>query len=351
MPRPGGRLGTQPLTDDGAGGRRAGVNAMQLNRRARDLVEPLLARPRDFGAACHRRGGAWVIDCGVQAAGGIEAGLVMARAAMAGLGAVAVHPAGAAHAPWPGCPWPAVEVGSQDPVAACLAAQYAGWRVKADRYFAMASGPIRAAIGREDLFASIGFRERPETAVGLLEAAALPPEEVCRSLAEQAGVEPAALVLLVARTASVAGTLQVVARSLETALHKLHALHFDVTRIRAGRGIAPLPSGPADDLVAIGRTNDAILYGGTVALDVAADEAGLVDIGPRAVSGASPAAGAPFLSLFEQAGRDFYALDPALFAPAALELTSAADGRQRRFGTLSPDVVARSFASATDAGS
>jgi methenyltetrahydromethanopterin cyclohydrolase len=317
---------------------------MDLNRRARDIVAPILADPGRFHAACHRIGDAWVVDCGVRAAGGIDAGLLMARAALAGLGTVELHPAGGPMEAWPGCPWPAVAVASRAPVAACLAAQYAGWRVKAPGYFAMASGPVRAAIGKEELFDAIGMRERPETAVGLLEASALPPEEVCRQLAADAGVPADALVLLVARTASVAGTLQVVARSLETALHKLHDLHFDLRRIRGGRGIAPLPPVPADDMVAIGRTNDAILYGGSVVLEVTGDDASLAAIGPRAVSGASPAAGAPFLQLFERAGRDFYALDPALFAPACLELVHAETGRGHRCGQVAAQIVAGSFA-------
>jgi methenyltetrahydromethanopterin cyclohydrolase len=215
--------------------------------------------------------------------------------------------------------------------------------VKADGYFAMASGPIRAAIGREDLFDAIDMRERPETAVGLLEAATLPPEEVCRKLAADAGVPPAGLVLLVARTASAAGTLQVVARSLETALHKLHDLHFDLRRLHGGRGIAPLPPVPTGDMVAIGRTNDAILYGGSVTLEVRGDDASLAEIGPRAVSGASPAAGAPFLTLFERAGRDFYALDPALFAPARLELANLDTGWREWFGRIAAEVVTASF--------
>jgi methenyltetrahydromethanopterin cyclohydrolase len=316
---------------------------MHLNHRAREIVEPLLADPGRYGAACRRIGGAWVVDCGVAADGGTTAGIVMARAAMAGLGAVEVHPAGAEVTAWTGCPWPTVAVASGEPVAACLAAQYAGWRVKAAGYFAMASGPIRAAIGREALFDAIDMRERTETAVGLLEAAALPPEEVCRKLAAEAGVPPDGLVLLVARTASAAGTLQVVARSLETALHKLHDLHFDLGRLRGGRGVAPLPPVPDDDMVAIGRTNDAILYGGSVTLDVTGDDASLAEIGPRAVSGASPAAGAPFLTLFERAGRDFYALDPALFAPARLELANLDTGRRERFGRIAPEVVAASF--------
>jgi methenyltetrahydromethanopterin cyclohydrolase len=317
---------------------------MHLNQRARAIVEPLVQTPARFAAAVHRIGGTWVVDCGVHAAGGIEAGLVMARAALAGLGEVALHPAGAAVAAWPECRWPTVAVSSREPIAACLAAQYAGWKVKAPGYFAMASGPIRAAIGREELFETIGHRERPEVAVGLLEAAALPPEEVCRKLAADAGVPPEAVVLLVARTASPAGTLQVIARSLETALHKLHDLGFDLGRIRAGRGLAPLAPVPDDDLVAIGRTNDAILYGGHVALDVDGDAASLAAVGPRMVSGASPVAGEPFLRLFEKAGHDFYALDPALFAPASVELIEAETGRGHRFGRIMPEIVAASFA-------
>lgn len=317
---------------------------MHLNQQAREIVEPLLRQPGRFAVACHRIGGVWVIDCGVHAAGGSEAGLIMARAALAGLGDVALHPPGGPVTAWPGCPWPTVAVASREPVAACLASQYAGWRVKAPGYFAMASGPIRAAIGREDLFDTIGHRERPEVAVGLLEASALPPEEVCRKLAADAGVPPEAIVLLVARTASPAGTLQVIARSLETALHKLHDLGLDLGSIRAGRGTAPLAPVPDDDLVAIGRTNDAILYGGHVTLDVAGDATALAVVGPRMVSGASPAAGEPFLRLFEKAGRDFYAIDPALFAPAAVELVELESGRGQKFGRIVPEIVAASFA-------
>jgi methenyltetrahydromethanopterin cyclohydrolase len=321
---------------------------VSLNQSALRIVEPLATRAAALGIACHTIGGARVIDCGVAAPGGSEAGLAMARAALAGLGDVELVPTGGLGSEWPDCPWPVVTVASEQPVAACLAAQYAGWKVSAAGYFAMASGPVRAAIGREDLFDVIGHRERPDVAVGLLEAAALPSAEVCRELAAAAGVPSDRLTLLVARTASPAGTLQVVARSLETALHKLHDLGFDLARIRRGRGAAPLPdvprqAGRPDDLAAIGLTNDAILYGGHVVLEVAGPEADLVAVGPKMVSRASASFGAPFLAVFERAGRDFYALDPALFAPAVVDLVSAATGRTHRFGGLDRSLVTRSF--------
>ena len=320
---------------------------MSLNQAAFDLVRPWLAQADGIGAASNRRGAAWVLDCGVEAPGGSEAGLLMARAALGGLGQVSLatadEAANAYGGLWNDLPWPVVSVSTAAPVAACLAAQYAGWKVSSGGYFAMASGPLRAAIGREDLFDTIGLRERPEVAVGLLETAQLPPDDVCRQLAADAGVEPERLILLVARTASVAGSLQVVARSLETALHKLHDLKFDLARIVAGRGVAPLPPVPATDLVAIGRTNDAILYGGCVVLEVTGDDASLAAIGPRSVSGGSAAHGEPFLAMFERAGRDFFALDPAVFAPAVLEFVNVETGRRQRFGNLAADIVARSF--------
>ena len=320
---------------------------MSLNQAAFDLVRPWLAQADGIGAASNRHGAAWVLDCGVEAPGGSEAGLLMARAALGGLGQVSLatadEAANAYGGLWNDLPWPVVSVSTAAPVAACLAAQYAGWKVSSGGYFAMASGPLRAAIGREDLFDTIGLRERPEVAVGLLETAQLPPDDVCRQLAADAGVEPERLILLVARTASVAGSLQVVARSLETALHKLHDLKFDLARIVAGRGVAPLPPVPATDLVAIGRTNDAILYGGCVVLEVTGDDASLAAIGPRSVSGGSAAHGEPFLAMFERAGRDFFALDPAVFAPAVLEFVNVETGRRQRFGNLAADIVARSF--------
>lgn len=319
---------------------------MGLNERGYEIAEALVRRAEAISAVCHDRGGVRVLDCGVAVAGGNEAGVGMARVALGGAGAVSLHAAAdaAEKAAWPGCPWSTVRVSSDHAVAACLAAQYAGWRVSGDGYFAMASGPMRAAIGREDLFDDIGLRERPAVAVGLLEAARLPPESICHELAAAAGVRPENLLLLVARTASMAGTLQVAARSLETAIHKLHDLGFDLGRIRGGSGTAPLPPVAADDLTAIGLTNDAILYGGSVVLEVEAAEADVAEFGPSSVSRASPAFGAPFQSIFEAAGRDFYAIDPALFAPARLEFVDVATGSRRVFGGVEPTIVATSFA-------
>ncbi len=151
------------------------------------------------------------------------------------------------------------------------------------------------------------------------------------------------MTLFAAPTASQAGGLQIVARSIETALHKMLEIGFDISRVASGYGVAPLPPVAADDLAAIGRTNDAILYGGEVTLWCHGADADLESFGPRIPSNASTDHGQPFRQIFERYERDFYRVDPHLFSPAVVNLVNLDTGRSFRFGKLLPNVVEQSF--------
>jgi methenyltetrahydromethanopterin cyclohydrolase len=280
--------------------------------------------------------GCLVVDCGVKAQGGLEAGLLLARACLADLAEVDITPAGdGLH--------PLVQVRTDQPVLACMAAQYAGWEVKADGFFAMGSGPMRAAAAREELFSDIGYREKASHAVGVLESGQLPNDAVCQDIAEKCEVDPKNLILLVAPTRSLAGTIQVVSRSVETALHKLHALKFDLHRVECGWGQAPLPPPAKNDLAGIGRTNDAILYGAHAVLYVRGDDASLEAIGPQTPSSASNDYGQPFAEVLAAYNHDFYQVDPLLFSPAMVTLVNLDTGNSFRFGRINEEVLARSF--------
>lgn len=315
------------------------VMTVQLSERAAEVVDRLTVRMSDLRVA--RRdlpGGGCVLDFGVEAEGGLAAGVELARICLSGLADVELTSSDLG-----GMVWPHVQVSTDSPTAACLLSQYAGWQVSVGKYFAMGSGPMRAAAAREELFDRLSYRETPGRTVGVLEGSRLPDETVFQMIAEKTGVPAGNIALAVAPTSSLAGSLQVVARSVETALHKLFELGFDVRRIRSAYGIAPLPPVAADDLSGIGRTNDAILYGGRVVLWVTGDDASLEAIGPQVPSAASPSYGRPFLELFEAAGRDFYQIDPHLFSPAEVVIQNLETGRVHRYGRLAPDVVKSSF--------
>ena len=310
-----------------------------LNQRAWELCERLAAEAAALRVAVRQaESGARLIDCGAQEAGGLEAGRRLAEICLAGLGQVTIVPGD--RDLWSG---PAIQVVTDAPVAACMASQYAGWQIKGKNFFAMGSGPMRAAAGREELLAKIGCIEKAECAVGVLETRNPPTPEVVADLAAKCSVPAARLTLLYAPTASQAGTLQVAARSVETALHKLFELGFDLSRVESGHGTAPLPPVAGTDIAAIGRTNDAILYGGEVTLWVRGDDESLNTVGTKVPSCASADHGRPFADIFEHYGRDFYRIDPQLFSPAVVTFVNLDSGRTQRFGHTLPRVIHESF--------
>ena len=311
----------------------------QLNARAAHLVDQLLESPDLLKVSAHSiaGGGRW-IDCGLQAEGGLAAGLTLARICTAGLAEISIIPGEVA-----GSGWPHLQVSTDHPVAACLLSQYAGWQISVGKFFAMGSGPMRAMAAREELFQKLDYRESASQAIGVLEGRKIPDEAVLQYLAERTGLPASAITLLLAPTASLAGSVQVVARVVETALHKLHEIGFDVKRIRSATGTAPLAPVAKDDLTGIGRTNDAILYGGRVTLYVRGDDQSIAEMGPRVPAMASMAHGRPFLAIFAAAGNDFYKIDPHLFSPAEIVFQNLDTGHVHRFGKVMPEVLRHSF--------
>ncbi len=309
-----------------------------LNRRAFALCEALVDAASDLRVEVSRVGSTRVIDFGITAAGGLEAGRRMAEIALSGLADVTfdVHAITGR---------PAITVRTDAPVRACMASQYAGWEVAYGQFFAMGSGPMRAAYGREELFDDIGSREESEVVVGLLETGEMPTEQVCNEIAMNCNVSPHNVTLLVAPTDSQAGNVQVVARSVETALHKLHELGFDLHRIESGWGVAPLPPVAGDALGGIGRTNDAILYGGHVVLWVRGEQTSIDEVAPQVPSNSSDDHGRPFAEIFKSYECDFYRIDKHLFSPAIVELVNLDTGVVRRFGEFAPDVLEQSHGS------
>jgi methenyltetrahydromethanopterin cyclohydrolase len=315
--------------------------SLNLSERAAAIADAMEVEAHILGVRSLRLpGGTRLIDCGINVPGGFEAGRLLAEVCLGAAGRVGLTPLEVG-----GVSLPAVQVRTDHPHVACLASQYAGWAVKPEGYFAMGSGPLRAiARVEEGLFEKLDYSE-PAASPGVLvlESRTPPTEAVAAYLAQKSGVPPERLTLLVAPTASPAASVQISARVIETALHKMLELGFDVRTIVTGFGTAPIAPIAKNDVRAIGRTNDCILYGGTVHLTVRGDDAALGDLVPRIPSSASRDYGTPFYDLFQRYGGDFYKVDPLLFSPAQIHVTNLTSGRTFGAGALNPDVLRASL--------
>lgn len=310
---------------------------------AAPLVERLVAGASALRLGIDRIGGAVVVDAGIRHPGGLEAGRRIAGLCMGGLGRVTLGPVPGAPPSWPF----GITVHSAQPVLACLGSQYAGWSLAHGEgkgaFFALGSGPGRALARQENLFDELGYRDTADHAAFVLEVDKPPPAELVARIAATCGIAPERLTLVLTPTDSLAGTAQVVARVLEVALHKLHALGFPLDRVADGIGMAPLPPSGGGFMTAMGRTNDAILYGGTVHLQVTGPDDEAEDLAGRLPSSASRDHGRPFAEIFAAVKGDFYAIDSLLFSPARVTVTALESGRSFHGGALAPELVERSF--------
>ena len=214
---------------------------------------------------------------------------------------------------------------------------------KPSAFFALGSGPARALARKEPLFAELGYADQAQEAVLVVESGKPPPSPLIEKIAADCGVSPAHLAILYAPTQSLAGSVQVVARVLEVALHKAHQLHFPLERIVDGLGAAPLPPPHPDFVTAMGRTNDAIIFGGRVHLFVTGPAADARDLAEKLPAATSRDYGRPFGEIFRLFKGDFYAIDPMLFSPAEALVTSIESGETFRAGGLDPALLDASF--------
>ncbi len=316
---------------------------ISINRLAHPLLEDLVARAGELRLGVSRQdNGVRIVDAGIRATGGIEAGRRIAEICLGGLGRVKLNPAGT-FSDWP---WE-LSVSTAQPVLACLGSQYAGWSLAEGKgkggFFALGSGPGRALAGKEALYAELGYQDAADHACLVLETDKTPPQALLDRIADQCGVAPENLTLILTPTTSLAGSVQVVARVLEVALHKAHFLGFELKHIVDGMGTAPVCPPSPDFLTAMGRTNDAILFGGRVQLFVSGEDAAAEDLARRLPSSASADYGQPFAQVFKAAGHDFYKIDPLLFAPARVIVTCLDSGRSFRAGRLDGALLERSF--------
>ena len=291
--------------------------------------------------------GCTIIDAGINVPGGLEAGRIIAEICLGGMGTVSIS-----HSPYTQN-WPlSVNVHTGNPVLGCLGSQYAGWSLSHEKYYALGSGPARALAKKikdgkeepvEELYKELAYADQFDSTALVIENDAIPPLAIVEKVAAACQLDPAKLTIIVTPTSSLAGGVQVVARVLEVAMHKAHALHFPLENIIDGSGSAPICPPHPNFVKAMGRTNDAILFAGQVHLFVKGSDADAEKLAKELPSSTSKDYGKPFAEIFKQYEYDFFKIDAMLFSPASVIVTAVESGKSFRAGQLDNALLDQSF--------
>jgi methenyltetrahydromethanopterin cyclohydrolase len=305
-----------------------------VNRMAVELVDEALDFADELGVEAYELdGGATVLDFGLDAEAGLEAALLLSEIQTAGLATVGTRMDEVA-----GAPRPYVELTTDHPAVALLCSQKAGWELEAEGFEGLGSGPARALVGEESEFEAVGYYDEFDFAVLAVETIDFPTDEVAATVAARSDVEQSGVFLPVYATGSMAGSVATAARAAELAVFRLFELGYDPRDVLTASARAPVAPVSHDEGVAMGRTNDALAYGGEVYLHVREE----FDRFDEVVSTARDDYGTPFERIFEAADWDFYEVPESVFAPAQVTV-DVADGPTESYGGTDDSLLADSF--------
>ena len=319
------------------------TNWASVNKASQPLVDQLVADAKALQLEIHTlSNGTRIVDAGVNCTGGLEAGRLIGEICMGGLGTVTLG----TNSGFENWPW-SVNVHAKTPVLSCLGSQYAGWSLshksEQGKFFALGSGPGRALAAKEEILKKFAYKDNAESTCIVLEVDSYPPVEIADKVAKDCGINADKLTFILTPTSSLAGVMQIAIRVLEVAMHKAHVLNFPMEKIIDGYGVSPVAPPGGDFMTGMGRTNDAILYGGMVQLFVDCSDEEAEDLANKMPSNTSSDYGRPFGEIFKAYEYDFFKIDPMLFSPAKIIITNAKTGKSYTAGKLNEVMLKTSF--------
>jgi methenyltetrahydromethanopterin cyclohydrolase len=317
---------------------------VSVNLEAKKTVDEMIRNEEELNLAVSKlENGSTVIDAGVNVTGSFKAGELYTKVCLGGMADVGISIPGDLSETFA---LPSVKIKTDSPAISTLGSQKAGWSVSVGDFFALGSGPARAlALKPAETYEKIGYRDEADLAILTLEADILPGAEVTDSIASECDVAPENVYVLVAPTSSLVGSIQISGRVVENGTYKmLEALHFDVTKVKHAAGIAPIAPVDPDGLKAMGKTNDAVLFGGRTYYYVESEEGDDVkSLAEKLPSSAADGYGKPFYEVFKEANFDFYQIDKGMFAPAEVVINDLRTGEVFRTGYVNNELMMKSF--------
>ncbi|ACL70669.1 methenyltetrahydromethanopterin cyclohydrolase [Halothermothrix orenii] len=316
---------------------------ISVNEKAMEIVNDMILRKEELKIEVSTlENGTTVIDLGQEVRGSWEAARMMAEILFGGIGQVSFET-------FPemidGVYYPAVNVSVDHAVLSLAGCDISGWELKPGKFAPIVAGPGRT-LGRKPgdwMEKYSDYEDKYHQAIITIESKDPVSVEQASELAEACRVQPEDLYLLVAPSSSLACSVQVSARILEQTLHRLMEEGFDLDTIIQAQGFCVIPPCIDNELIAMGRLNDVLIYGGQATYTVCWDDDKIADIVNKITSDKASTYGKPFKEIYLEAGCDFYQVPMEMYSPASVVIVNTKTGKIHKAGKINTEILARSF--------
>jgi methenyltetrahydromethanopterin cyclohydrolase len=148
------------------------LKTLSVNRLAWKILEKLCANAEFYGVKVEKTSsGTTIVDAGINAKGGFQAGKLVTEICMGGCGKAQII-----NKQYGNAEFPSIFVHTDYPTIATLGSQFAGWQIKEGDYFAIGSGPARAlALKPKEIYEEIGYKDDFYKGIIVLETDKPPP--------------------------------------------------------------------------------------------------------------------------------------------------------------------------------
>ena len=309
---------------------------ISLAKEALPIVNEMIENAEKLKVKIVKINNATVIDCGIEAEGSIEAGLLFTKISLGGIADVHLN------FPIDDSIFPAVQVATSFPVLATLGCQAASWNINKGDFFGMVCGPGRALAQKPSkIYKLIDYKDENNTAILCIESDKLPTEEIIDYIAEKCHVDKKNLFILMIKTACIVEYIQMAGRAIELGVFRLvEQIGFAKEKILHAIGTGFIPPLSGDANASNDRVNNALIYGTKLLLVVESDSNdNLEELVAKLPSKSSNNYGKKFLELFNEAGKDFANFDLTILAPTEIIVNDIRTGKTYHEGKLNLKIL------------
>lgn len=315
---------------------------ISVNERAVKLAEKMMHDPEAYKVKVLNICGANVIDAGVEADGGWEAAKLVTEILFGGLNEVTIETfpekIGDVY-------YNSVHVHSDHVVLQQAGCNISGWELRPGKYAPVLAGPGRTVARKPGdwLEKYSDYSDKYHKAVLTVEKGTIMTEDEVKDLIDATGIEAKDLYIILAASGSTVCSVEVAARIIEQTLHRLREEKFNLDNIIEAHGFCVIPPVVKDDLIAMGRLNDVLMYGGQSTFTVDCEDSEIEEVIGKITSDKCSEYGTMFQKIYETHGCDFYQVPMDMYSPAKVVIINQRTGRTFKAGKFNLEVLEKSF--------